>query len=100
MPFKELLSLGGRHFDPGISQGGIKHIIDIQVDGVVDPAVHLLKQRLLLNVFAVAGVEIIQIAVENTGVCESGLHVRSTLLMLDHHKEIGIRQGRDQSPVV
>lgn len=92
MPLKELLSLRGRHFDPSISQSGIKHIIDIQVDGAVDPVVHLLKQRLLLNVFTVAGIEIIQIAVENTGVCEGSLHVRPALLMLDHHKEIGIWQ--------
>lgn len=100
MPFKELLSLGRGLFDPGISQGGIKHIIDIQVNGVVNPAVHLLKQRLFLNVFTVAGIEIIQIALENTGICEGNLHVRPALLMLDHHKEISIRQGRDQSPVV
>ena len=60
----ELPPLCGRHFDPRVSQSCIKHIVDIQVNGVVNPAVHLLEQCVFLDVLAVAGVEVIQIAVE------------------------------------
>ena len=34
------------------------------MNGVVNPAVHLLEQCVFLDVLAVAGVEVIQIAVE------------------------------------
>ena len=37
----ELPPLCGRHCNPRISQCGVKHIVDIQMNGVINPAVHL-----------------------------------------------------------
>ena len=44
----ELPPLCGRHFDPRVSQSSVKHIVDVQVNGVVNPAVHLLEQCVFL----------------------------------------------------
>ena len=59
--FIELTPFCRRHFNSSVPQRGIKHIVDVQVNGVVNPAVHLLKQCVFLDVLAVAGVEVIQI---------------------------------------
>ena len=85
----ELPPLCGRHFDPRVSQSCIKHIVDIQVNGVVYPAVHLFEQCVYLVVLAVAGVEVIQIAVEYPGFCKCCLHIRSAFFPLNHDKKSG-----------
>ena len=75
-----------------ISQCSVKHIVDIQVNGVVNPAVHFLEQSVLFDVLAIAGIKVIQIAVEDTGISKGFLHVRSAFLALNHNKEMCIWQ--------
>ena len=70
----------------------VKHIVDIQVNGVVNPAVHFLEQSVLFDVLAIAGIKVIQIAVEDTGISKGFLHVRSAFLALNHNKEMCIWQ--------
>ena len=94
MNYRKLLlpPFSRRHINACISQCSVKHIVDIQVNGVVNPAVHFLEQSVLFDVLAIAGIKVIQIAVEDTGISKGFLHVRSAFLALNHNKEMCIWQ--------
>jgi len=60
----ELPPLCGRHFDPRISKGCIKHIVHVQMNRIINPSVHFFEECIEFDVLTVSRVEIIKIALK------------------------------------
>ena len=61
----KLLPLGGRHGDAGSVEGVVEHLVDVQVDGPAQGLVQSLEEGAAADLLGVAGVEIVDEAVED-----------------------------------
>lgn len=62
--FEELLFLRWRHFNAGIAEYLVEHIVDVTLDRVIIIPPHGPEHGAQLQILRVAGVKIVQIAVE------------------------------------
>ena len=85
MPVVKLLSFRRCHADAGGVKSLVQHGVKVEVNRLFEVHGHLTEQGLLLQILRVAGVEVIQVAVEDTVLRQGVLQIRATLVMLHHH---------------
>ena len=100
MLFIKLPPLCGGHGQPCDPQRLREHFVDVQIDGFPQVGIHLLKEGVHLHVLRVAGVEIVDVAVEDSLLHQGPFHVRAAFFPLRHHQEPGGGQGGDQPKIV
>ena len=97
---EELPLLCRGHVDACGSQGLVEHVVDIQLQGLIQSPVDLVEKGVLFDALRVGIIEVVYVAVEDAAVSQGRFHVRTALFPLDHHQEPSLRQGCDQTPVI
>ena len=100
MPVVELFALNGGHVYPRGFEGGVEHIICVQVYCAVEVAVQLAEQSAGFHVVGVSGVKVVYVAVEDSRIHHGVLHVRTALLTLGHHEKSRPWQRAYEPPVI
>lgn len=77
--FGELLLFCCTHFGAGIYVGGLQNFLNVEVNDLIQLRLHLPQDGLLLDLIAVAGAEIVDIAVGNALVVHSLPNERTAL---------------------
>ena len=81
-------------------EGVVEHLVDVQVDGPAQGLVQSLEEGAAADLLGVAGVEIVDEAVEDLRVGQGLLHVDAAFLPFHHDQEFGVGHRGDEAPIV